>query len=73
MAGAALLQGKFFDKIGFNAIEDDLFIPLIITGLVWPVSKLKTVDHRTNINTYNSVFTVFTGIWISRGYIKKST
>ena len=43
--GPELILGSLFDKIGFNAIKDDLFRHLVITRLVYPVSKLKTVDY----------------------------
>ena len=45
LAGPELLLGRLFDEIGFNAIEDKLFRHLVITRLVYPVSKLKTVDY----------------------------
>jgi transposase len=45
LAGPELLLGKIFDEIGFNAIIDELFRHLVITRLVYPVSKLKTVDY----------------------------
>ena len=43
--GPELIFGKLFDKIGFNIIKDELFRHLVITRLVYPVSKLKTVDY----------------------------
>jgi transposase len=45
LMGPELLLGKIFDEIGFNAIKDRLFRYLVITRLVYPVSKLKTVDY----------------------------
>ena len=45
LVGPELLLGKLFDEIGFNKIEDELFKDLVITRLVYPVSKLKTVDY----------------------------
>lgn len=45
LAGPELLLGKLFDEIGFNKITDELFRHLVITRLVYPVSKLKTVDY----------------------------
>lgn len=45
LVGPELLLGKLFDEIGFNKIEDALFKDLVITRLVYPVSKLKTVDY----------------------------
>lgn len=43
--GPELIFGTLFDRIGFNAIKDELFRHLVITRLVYPVSKLKTVDY----------------------------
>lgn len=45
LIGPELLLGKIFDEIGFNAIEETLFRHLVITRLVYPVSKLKTTDY----------------------------
>jgi transposase len=58
LIGPELLLGKIFDEIGFNAIEDELFRHLVITRLVYPVSKLKTCDYLTkykgiHINVYS--------------------
>jgi len=44
--------GRIFDSIGFNEIEDELFKVLVITRLVHPVSKLKTIDY---LKRYNSI------------------
>jgi transposase len=45
LIGPELLLGKLYNEIGFNAIPDELFKHLVITRLVYPVSKLKTVDY----------------------------
>lgn len=45
LVGPELLLGKLFDEIGFNKIPDELFRHLVITRLVYPVSKLKTTDY----------------------------
>jgi transposase len=45
LIGPELLLGKLFDEIGFNKIKGELFRPLVITRLVYPVSKLKTTDY----------------------------
>ena len=45
LVGPELLLGQIFDDIGFNAVEDDLFRHLVITRLIYPVSKLKTTDY----------------------------
>ena len=45
LVGPELLLGKLFNEIGFNAIEEELFRHLVITRLVYPVSKLKTTDY----------------------------
>lgn len=45
LVGPSLLLGRIFDEIGFNQIPNVLFKHLVITRLVYPVSKLKTVDY----------------------------
>lgn len=45
LVGPELLLGSIFDEIGFNVIGDDIFKHLVITRLVYPVSKLKTTDY----------------------------
>lgn len=45
LMGPELILGKIFDEIGFNQIKDSLFRELVITRLVYPVSKLKTTDY----------------------------
>jgi transposase len=43
--GPELVFGKIYDKIGFNAIKEDLFRHLVIARLAFPLSKLKTIDY----------------------------
>lgn len=43
--GPELIFGKIYDKIGFNAINEDLFRHLVISRLTFPLSKLKTIDY----------------------------
>src|SRR5215831_9503688 len=45
LIGPELVLGKLFNEIGFNAIRDELFRHLVITRMVYPVSKLKTIDY----------------------------
>jgi transposase len=45
LIGPELLLGKLFDEIGFSSIKDSLFRALVLTRLVYPVSKLKTTDY----------------------------
>ncbi|MEO6675343.1 MAG: IS1634 family transposase [Ginsengibacter sp.] len=45
LMGPELILGKIFNSIGFNAIEDDLFRYLVIARIIYPVSKLKTIDY----------------------------
>jgi transposase len=53
LAGPELVLGKLFDEIGFNALGDELFRHLVITRLVYPASKLKTIDY---LYKYKGVF-----------------
>lgn len=43
--GIEKLLGKLFDEIGFDRIKDQMFRHLVLCRLVYPVSKLKTVDY----------------------------
>ncbi|NBB96455.1 MAG: IS1634 family transposase [Planctomycetes bacterium] len=43
--GPELIFGRLFDEIGFNAIPEKLFRDIVVTRLVYPTSKLKTVDY----------------------------
>jgi transposase len=60
LVGPELLLGQIFDDIGFNAIEQDLFRHLVITRLVYPVSKLKTVDYLAKYKgIQTSVYSIY--------------
>lgn len=43
--GPELIFGSVFDRIGFGAIPEELFRHLVLARLVYPASKLKTVDY----------------------------
>lgn len=43
--GPELIFGALFDRIGFSAVKDKLFRHLTISRLVYPTSKLKTIDY----------------------------
>ena len=43
--GPERVFGKIFDDIGFNEVLEELFRHLVITRIVTPGSKLKTVDY----------------------------
>ncbi|MEK7109659.1 MAG: IS1634 family transposase [Patescibacteria group bacterium] len=43
--GPELIFGSLFDRIGFNAIAEDLFRHVTIARLVYPASKVKTIDY----------------------------
>jgi transposase len=45
LLGPELVLGRIFDEIGFNKINDELFRHLVIARLIYPVSKLKTLDY----------------------------
>lgn len=49
--GPEKILGALFDKIGFNQINDDLFRHLVVTRLVYPGSKLKTIDYLARYNS----------------------
>lgn len=43
--GPERIFGALFDRIGFNAVPQELFRHLVVARLAYPVSKLKTVDY----------------------------
>lgn len=43
--GPELIFGRLFDEIGFGTIPEQLFRDIVIARLVYPTSKLKTVDY----------------------------
>jgi len=52
MIGPELILGKLFDEIGFNQVDESLFRHLVISRLVFPLSKLKTCQY---LRRYNNV------------------
>lgn len=45
LKGPELILGKLYKDIGFDVLNEDLLKHLVITRLVYPVSKLKTTDY----------------------------
>lgn len=45
VVGPELILGKIFDEVGYGKIPEILFRHLVITRLVSPGSKLKTIDY----------------------------
>lgn len=45
VVGPELIFGKIYDRIGFNQVPELLFRHLVISRLVHPGSKLKTIDY----------------------------
>ncbi len=43
--GPELIFGRLFDEIGFGVIPEQLFRDIVVTRLVYPTSKPKTVDY----------------------------
>lgn len=43
--GPEMIFGRLFDEIGFGAIPEWLFRDIVVARLVYPTSKLKTVDY----------------------------
>lgn len=43
--GPELIFGTLFDRLGFHAIEEELFRHVVVARLAYPTSKLKTVDY----------------------------
>jgi hypothetical protein len=47
-----LIFGRIYDGLGFSTISEDLFRYLVITRLISPGSKLKTIDY---MNRYQGI------------------
>ena len=45
LLGPELVLGQLFDEVGFNQLKEDLFRHLVLSRLVYPGSKLRTVDY----------------------------
>lgn len=45
LAGPELILGSIFDQIGFDQISSDLFRHLVISRIIYPSSKLKTIRY----------------------------
>lgn len=45
LKGPELILGKLYHDIGFDGVQEELLKHLVITRLVYPVSKLKTTDY----------------------------
>lgn len=43
--GPEIIFGRVYDSIGFNALEEEMFRHLVISRLVFPLSKLKTIEY----------------------------
>lgn len=43
--GPELILGRLFEEVGYHQIKEQLFRHLVITRLVYPGSKLKTVEY----------------------------
>ncbi len=54
VVGPELILGKIFDEVGYHQISHSLFRHLVITRLVYPGSKLKTVDYLLK---YKGIYT----------------
>ena len=60
LIGPELILGKLFDQIGFNSVGDELFRHLVLSRIINPSSKLKTVrDLKTFYGVDYSVDVIY--------------
>lgn len=61
VVGSELILGKIYQKIGFHKAGcPDLFRNLVLCRLVYPGSKLKTIDYfKQHLNTDVSVYSIY--------------
>lgn len=43
--GPELIFGRIYERIGFDAIKEDLFRHIVISRIAFPLSKLKTIEY----------------------------
>lgn len=53
LLGPELILGRIFDEVGFNQVPEELFRHLVISRLVFPLSKLKTIDY---LQKYSGIY-----------------
>lgn len=46
--GSDLILDRVFDRVGFNRIDDDIFLKLVKSRLSYPASKAATVEYLKN-------------------------
>lgn len=54
LIGPSVVLGKLFSEIGFNKIEDEMFRHLVICRLIYPRSKLRTVEYLRRYMNFDS-------------------
>lgn len=61
IVGAEIILGKIYDQIGYPQTEGlDMFRNLVLCRLVYPGSKLKTIDYfKKHLNLNMSVYSVY--------------
>lgn len=61
LVGPDKILGRVYESIGYNSIQDEeLFRDLVMSRLVYPGSKLKTVDYLTRFkNKEISVYSIY--------------
>ena len=64
IVGTELVLNKLFDEIGFNEIPEDFFRHLVISRIIYPGSKLRTIEYlsRHQQEHYSSSF-VYRYMW----------
>ena len=50
VVGPEIIVGRIYDEIGFSEIGEELFRHLVITRIVFPGSKLRTIDYLQRYN-----------------------
>jgi transposase len=61
IVGAEIILGKIYDQIGYPQTEGiDMFRNLVLCRMVYPGSKLKTIDYfKKHLNLDTSVYSVY--------------
>lgn len=60
LVGTEMILGKLYDQVGFHQVEGELFRDLVLSRLVYPSSKLKTLRYLEEVKgVSHSIKTVY--------------
>ncbi len=65
LLGPEIVLGRIFNEIGFDVVKSELFRHLVIARIIYPASKLKTLDYLQKYKGTVYEKMKYTATWIS--------